>query len=74
MNWYKLLRWFFLHLKFISVNTVHNVLSTMSEEEFKKQFQRPKPLSSDELIFYCQSGRRSTEALDKALKLGYSKY
>lgn len=46
----------------------------MSDEEFRQQFQRNKPSSSDELIFYCRSGRRSTEALDKALKLGYAKY
>lgn len=45
----------------------------MSNEEFKNHYQRNKPTSSDELIFYCQSGRRSTEALDKALKLGYAK-
>ncbi|CAH0729232.1 unnamed protein product, partial [Brenthis ino] len=57
----------------IPLHNVQDVLKTMSEEEFKKQFQRPKPSSSDELIFYCQSGKRSSEALDKALKLGYSK-
>ncbi|CAG9559871.1 unnamed protein product [Danaus chrysippus] len=57
----------------IPLNNVQNALATMSEEEFKKKFQRPKPSSSDELIFYCQSGRRSTEALDRALKLGYTK-
>lgn len=57
-----------------TVGNVHNVLKSMSDEEFLKQFDRPKPSSSDELIFYCQSGRRSTEALDKAIELGYSKY
>ncbi|CAH2071734.1 unnamed protein product, partial [Iphiclides podalirius] len=56
----------------IPLGQVQNVLTSMSEEEFQKHFQRRKPTSSDELIFYCQSGRRSTEALDKALKLGYS--
>ncbi|XP_046962955.1 thiosulfate sulfurtransferase/rhodanese-like domain-containing protein 3 [Vanessa cardui] len=57
----------------IPLNNVQDALISMSDEEFKKQFQRPKPSSSDELIFYCQSGRRSSEALDKALKLGYTK-
>ncbi|XP_030030602.1 rhodanese domain-containing protein CG4456 isoform X3 [Manduca sexta] len=56
----------------IPLGNVQNVLASMSEEEFKRQYQRSKPSSSDELIFYCQSGRRSSEALDKALKLGYS--
>ncbi|XP_072939662.1 rhodanese domain-containing protein CG4456-like [Epargyreus clarus] len=58
----------------IPLGTVHDALTSMSDEEFKRQYQRPKPSSSDELIFYCQSGRRSTEALDKALKLGYVRY
>lgn len=56
-----------------SVGNVQDALATMSEEDFMKQFQRPKPSSSDELIFYCQSGRRSSEALDKALQLGFTK-
>lgn len=58
---------------FFPVNSVQEVLVSMSNEEFKKQYQRNKPSSTDELIFYCHSGRRSTEALDIALKLGYSK-
>ncbi|XP_045447017.1 thiosulfate:glutathione sulfurtransferase-like [Melitaea cinxia] len=57
----------------IPLGSVQDALATMSEEDFKKQFQRPKPSSSDELIFYCQSGRRSSEALDKAIQLGYTK-
>lgn len=60
-------------LLFFSVGHVQDALVSMSDAEFKKQYQREKPLSSDELIFYCQSGRRSSEALDKALKLGYAK-
>ncbi|KAM3960962.1 rhodanese domain-containing protein CG4456 isoform 1-T3 [Aphomia sociella] len=56
----------------IPLSTVQDALTSMSNEEFKRQYQRSKPSSSDELIFYCQSGRRSSEALDKALKLGYS--
>ncbi|CAG4991496.1 unnamed protein product [Parnassius apollo] len=56
----------------IPLGEVQNTLASMSDEDFKKQFQRSKPSTSDELIFYCQSGRRSSEALDKALKLGYS--
>ncbi|XP_053603275.1 thiosulfate sulfurtransferase/rhodanese-like domain-containing protein 3 isoform X2 [Plodia interpunctella] len=57
----------------IPLSSVSDVLASMSNEEFQKQYHRTKPSSSDELIFYCQSGRRSTEALDKALKLGYTK-
>ncbi|XP_063823979.1 rhodanese domain-containing protein CG4456-like isoform X1 [Ostrinia nubilalis] len=56
----------------IPLHTVQDVLTSMSDEQFKQQYQRNKPSSSDELIFYCRSGRRSTEALDKALKLGYA--
>ncbi|XP_026737470.1 rhodanese domain-containing protein CG4456-like isoform X2 [Trichoplusia ni] len=57
----------------IPLDNVHNALVTMSHEEFRKHYQREKPASTDELIFYCQSGRRSSEALDKALKMGYTK-
>ncbi|CAG9795326.1 unnamed protein product [Diatraea saccharalis] len=57
----------------IPLNAMQDALTSMSDDEFKKHFQRTKPSASDELIFYCQSGRRSSEALDKALKLGYSK-
>ncbi|CAK1545932.1 unnamed protein product [Leptosia nina] len=57
----------------IPLGSVQDTLASMSDEEFQKQYQRAKPSPSDELIFYCRSGRRSTEALDKALKLGYNK-
>lgn len=52
---------------------MQDVLS-MSDGDFQRYYQRSKPSSNDELIFYCQSGRRSSEALDKALKLGYTKW
>lgn len=52
---------------------MQDVLASMSDEDFKKNYQRPKPTESDELIFYCHYGRRSCLALDKALELGYSK-
>ncbi|XP_026321916.1 thiosulfate sulfurtransferase/rhodanese-like domain-containing protein 3 isoform X2 [Hyposmocoma kahamanoa] len=57
----------------IPLGNVDQVLQSMSDEEFRKNFQRHKPSSEDELIFYCQSGRRSSEALDLALKLGFRK-
>ncbi|XP_041971298.1 rhodanese domain-containing protein CG4456-like [Aricia agestis] len=56
----------------IPLNSIDTVLSSMPSEEFKRQFKRDKPSESDELIFYCRSGKRATEALDKALKLGFS--
>ncbi|XP_013200326.2 uncharacterized protein LOC106142922 isoform X1 [Amyelois transitella] len=57
----------------IPLSSMQDVLTTMSNDEFQRQYKRRKPSASDELIFYCQSGRRSSEALDKALKLGYTK-
>ncbi|KAL4711678.1 hypothetical protein ACJJTC_003445 [Scirpophaga incertulas] len=56
----------------IPLKTVHDALTSMSQDEFQKHYNRNKPSATDEIIFYCQSGRRSSEALDKALKLGYS--
>ncbi|XP_021200723.3 rhodanese domain-containing protein CG4456 isoform X1 [Helicoverpa armigera] len=55
----------------IPLGDVHESLVTMSHEDFRRQYQREKPSNSDELIFYCQSGRRSSEALHKALQMGY---
>ncbi|XP_011556032.3 rhodanese domain-containing protein CG4456 isoform X1 [Plutella xylostella] len=55
----------------IPLGSVQDVLS-MSDEQFRQNYQRNKPACDDELIFYCRSGKRSTEALDKALKLGFS--
>lgn len=56
----------------IPLPVLGEVLSpSMSNEDFTQQYQRPKPTSSDELIFTCQSGRRATSALETALKLGY---
>ncbi|KAF9814087.1 hypothetical protein SFRURICE_000082 [Spodoptera frugiperda] len=55
----------------IPLKSVPQALDGMSEEEFRCQYRREKPETSDELVFYCRSGRRSTEALNQALKLGY---
>lgn len=62
-----------LHI-IVTVKSVPQALDGMSEEEFRCQYRREKPETSDELVFYCRSGRRSTEALNQALKLGYVKY
>ncbi|XP_022825273.1 putative thiosulfate sulfurtransferase, mitochondrial isoform X2 [Spodoptera litura] len=55
----------------IPLKSVHEALDCMSEEDFRCQYCREKPALSDELIFYCKTGRRSTIALNQALKLGY---
>ncbi|CAI4052173.1 hypothetical protein SKDZ_15G4210 [Saccharomyces kudriavzevii ZP591] len=41
--------------------------------EFEKQIGIPKPDTSNELIFYCASGRRGGEAQKVAYSHGYSK-
>ncbi|CAB3236705.1 unnamed protein product [Arctia plantaginis] len=51
---------------------VKDALVSMSNEDFRKTYKRDKPSEDDEIIFYCRSGKRSQEALDQALKLGYS--
>ncbi|XP_075971411.1 rhodanese domain-containing protein CG4456-like isoform X2 [Anticarsia gemmatalis] len=55
----------------IPLGNVNTGLS-MSDDEFRKHYKQNKPSADDELIFYCRSGRRATEALDQALKLGYN--
>ncbi|CAF4779843.1 unnamed protein product [Pieris macdunnoughi] len=57
----------------IPLKNIQEVLESMSEAEFQKKYHRSKPSQSDELIFYCKSGKRATEATNVALKLGYSK-
>ncbi|CAH4017964.1 unnamed protein product [Pieris brassicae] len=57
----------------IPVKNIQEVLESMSEAEFQRKYHRRKPSQSDELIFYCKSGKRATEATNVALKLGYYK-
>ncbi|XP_063376985.1 rhodanese domain-containing protein CG4456-like isoform X1 [Cydia fagiglandana] len=56
----------------IPLGNVEPALKSMSDEQFRQHYQRNKPQPSSELIFYCKSGRRACQALDKALQLGYS--
>ncbi|XP_038210379.1 rhodanese domain-containing protein CG4456-like isoform X2 [Zerene cesonia] len=56
----------------IPLDSLQQVLTNMSKEEFKKLFHRSKPTQSDEIIFYCKSGKRASKALETALALGYS--
>ncbi|XP_045493069.1 rhodanese domain-containing protein CG4456-like isoform X2 [Colias croceus] len=56
----------------IPLDSLQQVLTNMSEEEFKRHFHRSKPTHSDEIIFYCKSGKRASKALATALSIGYS--
>ncbi|MGH0184686.1 UNVERIFIED_CONTAM: hypothetical protein FKN15_064650 [Acipenser sinensis] len=47
----------------------------MESETFKKLFKVEKPEKQDSnIVFHCQSGRRSATALETAVNLGYTKY
>lgn len=56
----------------ISVGEVESALKA-SDFEFEKLYSVPKPKVDDHLVFSCRSGKRSFQALQKALSLGYSK-
>ncbi|CAK1545931.1 unnamed protein product [Leptosia nina] len=56
----------------IPLGNLRDALS-MSEADFKKQYLREKPTQSTDIIFYCKSGVRASNARDQALELGYSK-
>jgi rhodanese-related sulfurtransferase len=43
-----------------------------SPDDFKKSFNRDKPSKDTKMVFSCRSGKRSLNALNKALSLGYS--
>ncbi|KAL4624893.1 thiosulfate sulfurtransferase/rhodanese-like domain-containing protein 1 [Arapaima gigas] len=46
----------------------------MTPESFKKQFKVDAPKKNDDnIVFHCQSGRRSATALETAHKLGFSR-
>ncbi|KAK6486490.1 thiosulfate:glutathione sulfurtransferase-like [Huso huso] len=46
----------------------------MESETFKKLFNVEKPEKQDSnIVFHCQSGRRSATALETAVNLGYTK-
>ena len=46
----------------------------LSSEAFKARFGWEKPKASQEIVFYCRSGKRSTTASDVAKRNGYTKY
>ncbi|XP_013110581.1 rhodanese domain-containing protein CG4456 [Stomoxys calcitrans] len=53
-----------------------NVKSALGDdttpEEFKSKYGRDKPLENTTVIFYCRSGRRSQQAAEFAVALGYT--
>ncbi|CAF4814069.1 unnamed protein product [Pieris macdunnoughi] len=59
------------HGKIPNMGNVTSVLSTMPENEFAKQYNKPKPSDDSEIIFYCMIGKRSGMAQQNALNLGY---
>ncbi|RVE44030.1 hypothetical protein evm_011328 [Chilo suppressalis] len=55
----------------IPLGDVTKVLSSMSEKEFEKSYNRSKPAEDSPIIFYCMIGKRSGMAQQNALNLGY---
>ncbi|CAG9795325.1 unnamed protein product [Diatraea saccharalis] len=55
----------------IPLGDVTKVLSTMSEEDFRKIYNRSKPSEDSPIIFYCMIGKRSGMAQQNSLNLGY---
>lgn len=45
----------------------------MSEKEFQKLYNIPKPTEETEIIFYCMIGKRSGMAQQNTINLGYKK-
>lgn len=43
-----------------------------SDDDFEKLYSIPKPQIDDQLVFSCRGGKRSAQALQKALNQGYS--
>jgi rhodanese-related sulfurtransferase len=54
------------------VKQVPDIL-TISNDEFKKRFNREKPTPNTEIIFHCKIGMRSQSAADACKQLGFNK-
>lgn len=52
-----------------------NVLNTLNltDEEFKNQYDKPKPDKDTKIVLSCRSGVRSANVQRELLKLGYEK-
>ncbi|XP_045446905.1 putative thiosulfate sulfurtransferase, mitochondrial [Melitaea cinxia] len=55
----------------IPLGNVSTALGTMSEKEFEKLYNIPKPTEETEIIFYCMIGKRSGMAQQNTINLGY---
>ncbi|XP_044261870.1 rhodanese domain-containing protein CG4456-like isoform X2 [Tribolium madens] len=55
----------------IPLATLKETLQDTSEDQFRQIFKREKPTDLTPIVFSCQSGRRSQNALDLAKKMGY---
>ena len=60
------------HFVNIPMGIVFRALS-LTEEEFEKHFDVPKPQKNDEVVFMCKSGIRSTFCLGAAQDLDFKK-
>ncbi|CAH0763945.1 unnamed protein product [Diatraea saccharalis] len=57
----------------IPLGDVTKVLSTMSEEDFRKIYNRSKPSEDSPIIFYCMIGKRSGMAQQNSIIFSVSK-
>lgn len=53
---------------------VATTLSSLSDVDFEKKFNRKKPSEDTKIIISCRSGKRSAMVQSDILKLGYKKY
>ncbi|XP_011305586.1 heat shock protein 67B2 isoform X2 [Fopius arisanus] len=55
----------------IPMGNVSKVLETLAENEFKKQYEKPKPQKDTKIILSCRAGMRSAKVQEELQKLGY---
>ncbi|XP_026322199.1 rhodanese domain-containing protein CG4456-like [Hyposmocoma kahamanoa] len=55
----------------IPLGNVVSTLTSMSEDEFRNLYNKPKPTEHTIIIFYCMIGKRSGMAQQNAYNLGY---
>ncbi|XP_012276316.1 thiosulfate sulfurtransferase/rhodanese-like domain-containing protein 3 isoform X1 [Orussus abietinus] len=58
----------------IPMGNVANLITSLSDEEFKNKFLKPKPSKQTKIILSCKMGRRSATVQEELKQMGYNAY
>lgn len=55
----------------VPLSSFATAFDTSKESDFQRKYAFPRPAYDDPIIVYCRSGKRSSEALAHANKMGW---